>query len=88
VPRRTQVERSELKLAWLDDILPLITDLREITIAADSDEPGQQLRDDIALVLGRARSKFVVHFFHSSACRHIPLFEAQSYDVCGAGLPE
>jgi twinkle protein len=51
------------KYAWVQDIAPLLhkDQVAEIIIAADGDENGAALLQDLATLLGRARCKFLVY---------------------------
>lgn len=51
------------KYAWLDGIMPLLHKDRvtEIIIAADGDENGAALLQDLSILLGRARCKFLIY---------------------------
>ena len=51
------------KFAWLDDIRALLTKDRcpEIILAVDGDENGAALRQDLSVLLGRARCKFLTY---------------------------
>jgi twinkle protein len=51
------------KFSWLDDIRPLLTKDRcpEIILAVDGDENGAALRQDLSVLLGRARCKFLTY---------------------------
>lgn len=64
----TPQDRESPKLAWVEDILPLIQDCKEIILATDGDPPGMQLRDDLSVVFGKARCKFVRY---PKACKDI-----------------
>jgi len=55
------VERDGIsnKYSYVQDLLPLLENCKEIIIATDGDTNGQVLRDDLAIRLGKARCKFV-----------------------------
>lgn len=50
---------GSVKYSYLDDAEPLLRDVREIILATDSDGPGVNLMNDLALRLGRHRCKWV-----------------------------
>ena len=46
---------------YVADTLPLLTEVREIILAVDSDEPGVALMNDLAKRLGRGRCRYVTY---------------------------
>lgn len=54
---------SSAKYAWIEDVLPLMTRERapEIILATDGDENGAALLQDLSVLLGRYRCKFLTY---------------------------
>lgn len=54
---------SSAKYAWLEDIRPYLTAERvsEIILATDGDENGAAMLQDLSVLLGRARCKFITY---------------------------
>lgn len=57
-PAKT-IEGESQKYTYLEDLMKLIEDCKEIIIAADSDQAGANLLHDLALRLGKTRCKYV-----------------------------
>lgn len=51
--------RDSVKYSFVEDALKMLADVREIVLATDSDVPGVNLMNDLAMRLGKARCKFV-----------------------------
>lgn len=45
--------------AWVDDIVPMIKDVKEIILGCDADDAGARLLHDLSRRLGRGRCKFL-----------------------------
>lgn len=58
-PSQELGDRETSKYSYLDEVIDLIKDCREIIICADGDGVGANLLHDLSLRLGRARSKWV-----------------------------
>lgn len=54
---------EQKRYAWVNELKPLLgrTDVAEIILAVDGDGPGQALLQDLSVMLGRFRCKFLVY---------------------------
>ena len=58
-PKERSEHPSEKKYAGIIELLPLISECREIILMTDADEPGRALAYDLGQLLGRTRCKVV-----------------------------
>jgi twinkle protein len=58
-PAQELGERDSQKYSFLTDALPALRDVKEIILCTDSDGPGINLMNDLAIRLGKARCKWV-----------------------------
>jgi twinkle protein len=54
-------DHSDGRYGYLADTLPLMTEIKEIVLASDGDEPGLVLMNDLAIRLGKARCRYVTY---------------------------
>jgi len=60
-PAQAIGNEETIKYSFLDEVLPLIKDCKEIIIAADGDATGANLLHDLALRLGKTRCKYLAY---------------------------